>query len=384
VTTAAIDHFLALFVRQSVRGGALPPWPADWPQTPEFRQSVFDRIAFHGVALVVARQAEAFGQWPGGLREQVQGEARGQSFWELGHRQALARLVEALAAAGVAHVITKGTALAYTLYPEPAMRRRGDSDLLLPGAGRRSLRKVLAANGFRPVGDARPLQESWAHDCPMGFTHVFDLHWQSNASAVISHCFERAGIGSRTVPLPRISPAARAIAPTDNVILIAINRALHGQFGYITGADKAFEEDRLIWAMDFDLLCGSFGQGDWQALMGAVQMSGTAPVVLSALTFAQAALGTAIPAEIMAQLAAVPGDARLLRYLGEMSGMARLRLNLSACQGLTDKLRLTRYTLFPGAEVLHERFPKAAHWPIPALQVRRLLFGIGQLMQGRS
>jgi hypothetical protein len=79
-----------------------------------------------------------------------------------------------------------------------------------------------------------------------------------------------------------------------------------------------------FWAMDLDLLCGSFGPDDWQALAGAVQMSGTAPAVLSALTFAQAELGMAIP------------------------------------------LRSWRNSRL-----------------FPALQVRRLLFGIGQLMQGR-
>lgn len=384
MTTAAIDPYLALFVRQSMRGGMLPPWPDDWPKTPEFCRQAFDRIAFHGIALVIAEQAEALSQWPVALRDHIQGEARAQSFWEMSHRQVIARLVGALDAAGAASVITKGTALAYSLYSEPALRRRGDSDLLLLDGKRGPLRKLLEATGFRPVGDARPLQESWAYGCPMGFSHVVDLHWQSNASAVISHCFDRAGIGRRTVPLPRISPAARAIAPTDNVILIAINRALHGQFGYVTGADKAFEENRLIWAMDLDLLCASFGSDDWQALIAAVQTSGTAPVVQSALAFAHAALDTSIPAEVTAAIGQQSGDARLLKYLGALPGMARLRLDLSACPTLADKVRLVRYTLLPGGEVLHERFPQAAHWPIPALRVRRLLAGVGKLMLERG
>jgi hypothetical protein len=235
---------------------------------------------------------------------------------------------------------------------------------------------------MRRIGDARPLQESWAVTCAMGFTHVFDLHWRGNASAVISQCYDRAGIGSRTIPLPRVSPSARAIAPTDNLIIIAINRALHGQFGYVSGTDKTFEDNRLIWAMDLDLLCATFAEADWLALVTAAEASGTAPVVASALGFATAVMGTPIPISVRARLTAHPGDARLMRYLGAMGGADRLFLDLSATTTATEKLRLIRYTLFPGTEVLHERFPDARHWPLPALQLRRLLAGAGKLLRG--
>ena len=40
-------------------------------------------------------------------------------------------VVDALAAAGVPALITKGTALAYTVYPQPWLRPRTDTDLLV-------------------------------------------------------------------------------------------------------------------------------------------------------------------------------------------------------------------------------------------------------------
>lgn len=384
MTTASIDDFLTEFVRRSVRGEPLPACPFSAPASPADCDQAFARIAFHGIALLIAQHPAALKTWPEPLRQQVKAEARAQSFWELSHRQMLASLIKALGDAGVASVVTKGSALAYTLYDEPALRRRGDSDLLLPDADRQTVARALRGIGMEPVGDVRPLQESWAGECTMGFSHVFDLHWRGNASAVISECLDRAGIGQRTVPLPRVSSGARGIAPTDNVILIAINRALHGQFGYISGDDKTFEEDRLIWAVDLDLLCGSFSADDWAGLTEVASASGTAPLVLAALDFAAGTLGTAIPDAVRMALAAQPGDPRLLRYCSTMPGLARLRLDLTACPGLADKLRLTRYTLFPGAEVLHERFPDAAHWPIPALQARRLLAGAGKLVLGRG
>jgi hypothetical protein len=385
VTIAATDRFLALCVRQSRRERTLPPWPEEWGAADAaLCQSVFERIAFHGIALLLVQHTKALAAWPALLRDKMQAEARAQSFWEIGHRGALAQLIEALAAVGITGAVTKGSAMAYTLYAEPALRRRGDSDVLLPGADRRAVGAALAAIGMARTGDARPLQESWAAKCAMGFTHVFDLHWRGNASAVISHCYDRAGIGQRTVPMPRLSPAARAIALTDNAILIAINRAMHLQFGYVSGSDKTYEQDRLIWAVDLDLFSASFGDGDWEALGEAAEASGAAPLVLSALEFAHAALDTPIPSAVRARLAAHSGDPRLLRYLGALRGIERLQLDLSASPTLADKLRLVRYTLLPGTEVLHERFPTATHWPIPALQARRLMSGAGKLFLGRG
>lgn len=385
MTTAAMDRFLAQCVRQTRRDQTLPPWPEEWdPADMTLCQSVFDRIAFHGIALLLVQHAKALAAWPALLRDKMQAEARAQSFWEIGHRAALAQMIETLAAVGITGAVTKGSAMAYTLYAEPAVRRRGDSDVLLPSADRRAVGTALAAIGMVRTGDARPLQESWAAQCAMGFTHVFDLHWRGNASAVISHCHDRAGIGQRMVPMPRVSPAARAIAPTDNAVLIAINRAMHRQFGYVSGTDKTFEQDRLIWAVDLDLLSESFVERDWDALVEAAEASGAAPLVLSALDFAHSALETPIPPAVRTRLAAHPGDPRLLRYLGALPGIERLRLDLSASPTLADKLRLVRYTLFPGAEVLHERFPAATHWSIPALQARRLMSGAGKLLLGRG
>jgi len=53
----------------------------------------------------------------------------------------MARVVElrevlaALAGAGLPVLLLKGAALAYTLYPEPHLRDRSDTDLLFPVSG---------------------------------------------------------------------------------------------------------------------------------------------------------------------------------------------------------------------------------------------------------
>lgn len=379
----AIDRFLASSVRCAVRGEMPPSWPEDWPGDEAFHAAVSGWVRFHGVALALMGVPDALDDWPASVAAAVREEARGQSFWEMGHRVVAARLIAALAAMGAPAVLTKGTALAYSIYPDPAARRRGDSDLLLGEVDRKATRAALAASGFRPVGDARPLQEGWETKCEMGFVHQFDLHWRINASALIAQRLERGGLGTRTLPLPRLCETACAIAPTDNIILIAINRALHNKYGYRIGDHLAFEQGRLIWALDIHLLCSGFIRSDWDALLDATAASGTAPLVRSILALAQETLGTAVPEDVYASLACQPSDPELMAYLGAMSVMTRLRLDLAASPTLGAKLRLVGYTLFPATEVLHERFPDATHWPVQALQLRRLVAGVGKLLLQR-
>lgn len=379
--TEAIDRFLAMSLRCAMAARPAPPWPSDQPQTAAFEDKMRDRIGFHGIALALLRDPARLANWPASLREHLLEQARAQTFWEMGHRTVLARLIALLDDAGTPALVTKGSALAYSAYPDPALRRRGDSDLLLGEVPRKPLRAVLAAHGFRPSGDPRPLQESWASQCPMGFTHVFDLHWRINSSALLAERLDRAGIGTRSAPLPRLSETARGIAPADNLVLIAINRALHETFGYQSGEAKLFEQDRLIWALDTHLLGSAFSAADWQDLLAAASASGTGPLVHSLLAYARATMETALPPEIVAALAILPEDPELLGYFEAMSGFARLRCDLAASPTLGAKLRLAGYTLFPGTEVLHERFPDAAHWPLAALQARRIVAGAGKLLR---
>lgn len=382
--TETVDRYLAAALRAAMDRTALPAWPEDWPDTPAHADAVFARIAFHGLALALLRDPARLADWPTRLTSAVQNEARAQSFWERGHHEVLARLIATLAESGVDGIITKGTALAYSAYPEPALRRRGDSDLLIGEVARGPLRRALAARGFAPTGDARPLQESWSATCALGFTHVFDLHWRISASPVIATALERAGIGSRSVPLPAIGESARALAPADNLVLVAINRASHLTFGYRSGEDLVFDADRLIWALDIDLVARRLDDAGWNTLLAAATTSGSAPLVHAALVFAADRLGTALPPAVMARLAQTPGDARLLRCIGTLGGFDRLRLELTGCDTWRAKLALATYSLFPGREVLHQRFPEAENWPAAMLHARRLASGAAKLVLGRG
>lgn len=376
MNTGALDMFLSQALRASLGGAAPEVWPPNWPDEPATHDAVIARIGFHGIALVLLGNPASIADWPRPVQDALRAEARGQSFWEAGHREVAVRLIEALAQAGIRSIFTKGTALAYSAYPEPAMRRRGDSDVLIPEAARRRAVKALRASGFRRIGDVQPLQEIWAADCRLGYVHAFDLHWRVNSSPVLAQALERGGVGTRTVPLARLHDGASGLALTDSLLLVAINRASHETFGYYVGNVRQFDQNRLIWALDVDLICGALDEAGWQLLLETTKATGTAQVVRSALDFAAMRLGTAVPAHVGQALAAQAGDAAVMRSLGELPGLERLRLNLAASPTFAARLRMLRYTLFPRSQSMRERFPDTAHWPLPALYARRLWSGL--------
>lgn len=378
---AALDDYLARCVKAALRSQTLPPW-LDGCSISD--TEIADRVSLHGISLLLVDSASNLTDWPKGAATRVKDEARQQSFWELSHHKSVALLCEALNTAGVQPVVTKGTSLAYSLYPNPAIRRRGDSDILVPDGDRDHVRDILRQCGFSPCEDDRPLQESWQIDVPPNFNHVIDMHWRVNASAAISKQVEAGRAGIETIDLPRLSPNSKGAAPLDNLILTSINRSLHVMMGYVLGDEKLFECDRLIWAVDMDLLCASFGEHEWDRLADHCTVTGASSVVLSGLAFARDSLDTPIPQEIFDRLADSPVHDDISSYVTSKSAFERFKLDLAASPTMTEKLRLIYFKAFPGSDVLYDRYPDAQDWPVAALRARRLVSGLGGLLRGGS
>jgi hypothetical protein len=380
MNTEAIDRFLVRTASSLVHKTAAPAWPADLNGC---EAMVARRVAFHGIALLIAGSSAIRAVWPEAPAGAVREQAGVQAFWEQSHRPVIARLLEELAAAGITAIVTKGTALAYSVYDDPALRRRGDTDIYIPGPARKQARKVLRACGFRPAGDTKALQESWVADTAIGFAPAVDIHWRINASSAVSQMLEGALRLDQAIALDRLSARAIGIGPVDNLILIAINRSAHGQFGYHVGDDLLFDTDRLIWALDVHLLASAFGAQEWDALTERVARTGTGPMVEGMLAFAMRVFGTAVPEATIAALRSLPADQGLAAYYGASSHLWRLKRDIAAGADLAEKAQVLRYAVFPSDEFLQARFPDAQAWARPVLHLRRMIEGASKLLSGR-
>lgn len=375
---AVVDSYLAACLKSGLRFDPLPAWTADLDCRAE---EVASRVSFHGIALLLWEHDPAAAGWPLALVNALRHEAAGQSFWEERERREVGGLIEALADAGASAIVLKGTALAYSLYSNPAVRRRGDTDILVLPEHAETAKRVLSANGFEREGDRLMFQEVWTKEGRGGFVHTIDLHWRIDGSATVSSNLERAEIAAMTEALPKLSPRARGLAPLANLLLVCLNRAEHEVLGYFAGGERIFDGDRLIWTSDVDAICASFSDTEWALLPVLAQTSGSARYVLSGLEFAHRSVGTRIPPQVWDELAREPGAHDLNTYLTTRSTIARLRLEIAATPRVLDKLRHLKRALAPGAGLLRERFPEHRDWPIAVLRARRLVGGLLKAMK---
>lgn len=369
-----IDAFLARSMRSIVRSEALPPWPIEFGEAGEpASEAVARQIFFHGIALLLIEADCAHLDWPRSLVESVGQEARLQTFWEIDHRKRLAKLIAALHSKGASALLIKGSALAYSVYRNPALRRRGDSDLLIEGIGKNAARAVLSDCGFERTGDWHPLQEAWIADTDYGFSHEIDLHWQIKSSALVSARLGTVIPSTSPVELAPLGPDARGLAPIDNLLLTAINRASHVIFGYRNEDTVLFEGDRLIWAYDAHLIMAKMDSAQRDRMVQLARAAGCAALVRDTLQFAQAALGAPIEDDILEALAGTAGEETITDYYIGSDNSSRLGDDLSASPDLAMKTRILRRQILPGRDFLSERFPGTERWPIAILWLRRIL-----------
>ena len=105
--------------------GALPPDEAGLLETA--RAEGVLTLCHHQL-----RRSSAWTQYPEPLRETLTRHAYQAVAVELMRAAELRDVLAALAQADLPVLLLKGAALAYTLYPEPHLRERCDTDLLLP------------------------------------------------------------------------------------------------------------------------------------------------------------------------------------------------------------------------------------------------------------
>ncbi|HEX7708874.1 MAG TPA: nucleotidyltransferase family protein [Thermoanaerobaculia bacterium] len=155
----------------------------------------------------------------------------------------LRQVLELLTARGIAPLLIKGSALAYSIYDAPELRPRGDTDLLIRSEEASGARDAMRAAGFTEQvtsGDEHGVRQMFfTRQGAMGVRHSYDIHWSLTNSAIFSSAFESERIRERSVAIPALGPHARTLAPVDALLLACIHRVAHHQ-----------DSDRLIWLAD--------------------------------------------------------------------------------------------------------------------------------------
>lgn len=335
----------------------------------------WDRIQLHGISLAIYESPAAMEGLPEELRKRIKLEAQLQALWEETHKRMMVKVLAAFHSSGIASVVFKGTGLAYSVYENAAIRRRGDSDVLIRAEHLARAREILSDLGLADTQDGHLAQETWILRSGGKFIHAIDLHWEIIGPPALRKLLPLDECIDQSIPLPRLAPHARTLSPVHALLRGAINQALHGKYGYAVGGKKAFVEDRLIWRLDAHLLAQSLDERGWDELVRLSEQKGVAPFMGRILGLSRETFGTQIPDRVESRLERGSDDGALQEYLAQPDTVGAFGMDLRAAGDGRTIADLLRQQFLPSRQHMIERFPDKSGWPMPLLYTYRLFSG---------
>lgn len=359
----------------AVLRGEAPAWPG---ADARLVTSFLNRSQYHGVQALLYERLHAAADWPPEVIEALRQPALAGTMWELRHQRVVAEMLEAMVGIGVEPVLFKGTALAYSLYANPAFRTRGDTDLIVPAQERKRVLDVLGALGFygeAHAGDLISHQASLTRDMAGGGSHTIDLHWKINDSALLSRLFSYEELRQSAQPLPALAPHALGAGPVHALLIACMHRAGHKQAPYFVDGVAHFSGDRLIWLYDIHLLAQALSAPQWEEFLTLAGRKGLRAVCLEGIEHTRSRLATPVPPEVLAELARPGAPEPVAEYLNA-SHLRRRWLEILAHEGAAARLHFVRQLAFPPAAYMRARFAGVRPGWLPWLYVLRAVGGL--------
>jgi putative nucleotidyltransferase-like protein len=252
----------------------------------------------------------------------------------------LACLLKAFDRATVPVIPLKGTALAETLYPHPAMRPATDIDLLIRRDDLERTDALLHSLGLRRLADEHSFAFDVAHDratvyeAPSGI-HI-DLHWALSSEP--RYAWDEASTTSvwdRAVRINVAGEAALALSPEDLLIYLAVHLAVHHA---LVGG---------LWFYDLYLLLERANATfDWDAVISRAARWRGSSAVYFVLSELERVFDAPVPRPVLAALRPFGPRAAALRWiLRERTASQRPALEHTMALLLVDRGRDVAGTL---------------------------------------
>ena len=344
-----------------------------------FVETFLERCDYHGVGALLNEQLQDRRGWPTLVLDVLHSRALAQTMWELRHQHVLTGLLAASSKSGIHPVLFKGTALSYSLYTSPALRARGDTDVIVPPQERAKADDALTSQGFnRSIGVSGEFisyQANYTLKVPGSGTHNIDLHWRINNSEVLSQLFSYEDLNSSAVPLPDLCPDAVDAGPVHALLLACMHRAVHKQSPYYVNGAAYYSGDRLTWLYDIHLLASTFTSAQWQEFLNEARHKGLCATCLEGLQRARVCFHTSTPEFVTAALAQPGRSERVAVYLNA-SKLRRTQMDFWAIEGAGNKLRFMRELVFPSASYMRAKYPNGSTFWLASLYVRRAVGGV--------
>ncbi len=343
-----------------------PLWPGG-DADDQFATRLIQRAEYHGVLALVHDRLQSEPSiakgWPSFVIQACRDTALGQAMWELRHRDLLNQVLTKLAGIGVIPVLFKGTALAYGLYPEGALRSRGDTDLIIPPGTLHQVDEALKAISFeRQIGMSGEFvsyQGSYTRSQTGEGSHTLDIHWRINNSELLSRLFTHAELLEQANPLPQLSIRALAASPVHSLLIACMHRATHKENPYYVDGVAHYSGDRLIWLYDIHLLLGALSPAQYNEFVTQANAKGLRAVCLEGINKTRGCFHTLVPGNVLAALGRRGPIEAPARYL-EGNRLRQQWMDFAALGSLKARLRFARETVFPSAQYMRQKYPQAS------------------------
>ena len=260
----------------------------------------------------------------------------------------LVRVTSAFSAAGIRAPILKGSALAYTHYPEPWIRPRFDLDLLVRRADRDRSREIMRGLGYH---ESRPMSSRWlmqkdAWKRPVGADRLdVDVHFELTNRQFFAAKLPVDALLERAVPAPFAGADAWQLDPVDALIYACVHRVAHQS-----------QEARLIWHADLARQGAALDAAAVRRLVDRARAAGLSSITAQELRIASALWNEragALSPEVVRELSSAGRNESAARFLAGGRGPAGdLWLDLQALPRWRDRAGMLAELLFPTREYM--------------------------------
>jgi hypothetical protein len=340
--------------------------------------AVIDAACRHRVHLLVADSLTA-AERAGAETAHLARELRMAAAFDRRSSQAIASLLEALAAAGVDALLLKGAGLAYTVYPAPYLRARVDTDLLVDRAALDRAEQVLAAAGWhRPVEREVALTAAQRHYTRSGMRgpaeHI-DLHWRIANPLQFARALSFEELRSRALPVPALGPHAFMPGLADALLLACLHRVAHHH-----------DEVQLLWLWDIHLLIQRMSWNDRDAFVRLAERERMCAICRRGVELSAECFSTSGARELAGVLRQAAGGRRepTARFIGGSRLVTVLRSDLAALDGWRRRAALIAEHLFPSSAYMRSVYPGCPPALLPLVYGYRIARGAPKWFIGRS
>jgi hypothetical protein len=326
----------------------------------------------HGVAALLTSRAPA--DLSADLAETLRSHVVRAAAHDAVQERALREVLAHLHTCGLDTLIFKGADLAYSCYPQPHLRPRVDTDILVAEGAREDARRALERRGYRRAphnaGDLLMYQEPYVLARDGGVLHTVDLHWRISNAQRFGDVASFSELHASRERRPRLGPDASGLSPMHAFGLACVHRVAHH-----------FDDERLIWTYDLHTIAQRMTEDAWARLTDWVRSNGTAAVCARGAELTAEMFDTPVPPQVLVALRmAAAGEGPTRAYFRPGRHVVRVLSDVSLMPSWKSRARLIRQHVFPSKHYMRETYAPDSGLPVALLYVRRAWRGARRWM----